>query len=266
MSNILDEIFENKRKEVEALKKERPIEELKKAAESAGPTRDFKAAFQRNRTNIIAEIKFKSPSEGIIKEVHNVEEIAQCYERACASAISVLTNKKYFNGDINYLKRVRDAVDLPILRKDFILDKYQIYEARAYGADAYLLIADYLGKIPVERLIRTGNELGLEVLVEVHSTETLKRVIDLPFNLLGINNRNLETMTMEMDTTTTILEKYRDKLNNKTIITESGFNSRDEIVELENKGIRGFLIGTTLMQSEDPEQKLKELRGMSCDQ
>ncbi len=263
MSDILREIFENKKKELQRTKEKTPLHELTKAAKTAGPLRNFLTAFCGGKTSIIAEIKFNSPSnKGTkFKGKTNVAGMARIYKVGGASALSVLTEEKYFSGDIDYLIEARNAADLPILRKDFIFDPYQIYEARAFGADAYLLIADYLRREEISELLETGKTLGLEALVEIHSEESFQKIIGLPFNLLGINNRDLRTLKIDVNTTFSILEKYTGELNDKIIISESGIKSREEILQLGKKGVRGFLIGTAFMNSDNPEQKLKELMG-----
>jgi indole-3-glycerol phosphate synthase len=262
MDSLLDRIFENKKSELPSVMEKMLLNKLTETKEYAETAIDFLSAFKNNETsNIIAEIKYKSPIQGNYGVKSTVEDIANDYKMGGASAISVLTDKEYFDGDIDYLRRVRTTVDLPILRKDFIFDTYQIHEAKAYGADAFLLIADYLGRVLVKELIETGRELSIEPLVEVHSEESLLEVVDLPFNLLGINNRNLKTGNVDIRTTFNILERCRDKLKNKKIISESGINSRDEIISIEEKGVNGFLIGTSLMLSSNRKQKLKELMG-----
>lgn len=264
MGDILREIFENKKKELISAKEKRPLDYLAQTINGLGPARDFQNAFSPGKTSIIAEIKFKSPSSKVenFRPGATVPEIARMYEFGGARAVSVLTDEKYFSGHIRYLNEARSASTLPILRKDFILDPYQVHEARAFGADAFLLIADYLDRDSLKTLLETGSELGLAALVEVHSQESLEKVIDLPFALLGINNRDLKTLKVDPGTTLSLLEKNKAHLKDKIVISESGIESREEIMEMERNGVRGFLIGTSLMKSPDPARKLRELTGL----
>ncbi|MBI5184954.1 MAG: indole-3-glycerol phosphate synthase TrpC [Nitrospinae bacterium] len=263
MGDILREIFENKKKELISAKEKRPLNDLLQTIKGLGSTRDFQSAFRPGRTSIIAEIKFRSPSSKVenFRPGATVPEIARMYESGGARAISVLTDEKYFSGHIRYLNEARNASTLPILRKDFILDPYQVHEARVFGADAFLLIADYLDRDSLKILLETGRELGLAALVEVHSQESLEKILGLPFALLGINNRDLKTLKVDPKTTLSLLEKNKDHLRDKIVISESGIESREEVVEMERNGVRGFLIGTSLMKSQDPALKLKELTG-----
>lgn len=264
MGNILREIFENKKIDLISAKEKRPLKDLLQTIKGLESPRDFLSAFRADKTSIIAEIKFMSPSNRgeKLRPGSAVSEIAKMYESGGARAISVLTEEKYFAGHINYLQEARNATALPILRKDFILDPYQVYEARAFGADAFLLIADYLSRGSLKTLLETGRELGLAALVEVHSQESLQKLLGLPFDLLGVNNRDLKTLKVDASATVALLEKNKEELENKIVISESGIESREEIVKMELKGVRGFLIGTSLMTSEDPVRKLKELAGI----
>ena len=263
MKNILNEIFENKKRELQRARKERPLEALMERAEGTPPPRDFVAAFRGGGTAVIAEIKFKSPSGQVVVPGNEakVAEIAKIYQEGGAVAISVLTEEKYFMGKLEYLRAAREAVELPLLRKDFILDPYQVYEARAFGADAFLLIADYLDRESLETLITTGKKLGLAALVEVHSEESLLKAVDLPADLLGINNRDLKTLRIDLSATFSLMKNYAGALKGKIVVSESGIRTREEIVALEETGVRGFLIGTTLMKSAEPLRVLREFTG-----
>lgn len=263
MGNILREIFENKKIDLISAKEKKPLKDLLQIIKGLESPRDFLSAFRSGKTAIIAEIKFKSPSSRgeNLRPGSTVSEIAKMYESGGARALSVLTEEKYFSGHIKSLQEARNASALPILRKDFILDPYQVYEARAFGADAFLLIADYLDRNSLKTLLETGRELGIAALVEVHSQESLQKLHGLPFDLLGINNRDLKTLKVDTNTTVALLEKNKEELKNKIVISESGIESREEIAEMEKKGVHGFLIGTSLMKSEDPVWKLKELTG-----
>ena len=266
MKNVLSEIFENKKREIERVKEERSLEALMERTKGMPPTRDFVAAFHGGGTSVIAEIKFKSPSgqASIPGNEAKVAEIARIYREGGAAAISVLTEEKYFMGKLEYLRAARKAVDLPLLRKDFIFDPYQVHEARAFGADAFLLIADYLDREALENLIATGKKLGLAALVEVHSEESLLKAMDLPTDLLGINNRDLKTLKIDLSTTSLLMKKYGEALKEKIVVSESGIQTRKEIAALEDTGVRGFLIGTTLMKSADPRRALREFIGQKA--
>ncbi len=218
---------------------------------------DFERALMSCRTKIIAEVKKASPSEGKIKEV-NPEEQAKLYEKAGATAISVLTEKHYFNGSLEDLERVRKAVSLPILRKDFTIHEVHILEAKAYGADIVLLIVRMLSDDELKRLIRFARELSLFPLVEVFTLEEVKRAIDAGAEIIGINNRDLQTFRIDLNTTKELAPKAKE-LGARFVISESGISRREEILELMNYQVDAFLIGTSLMKSEDPYRKLREL-------
>ena len=218
---------------------------------------DFEKALMSCRTKIIAEVKKASPSEGKIKEV-NPEEQAKLYERAGATAISVLTEKYYFNGSLEDLERVRKAVNLPILRKDFTIHEVHILEAKAYGADIVLLIVRMLSDKELKRLIKFAKELSLSPLVEVFTLDEVKRAIDAGAEIIGINNRDLQTFKIDLNTTKELAPKAKE-LGARFVISESGISKREEILELMNYQVDAFLIGTSLMKSEDPYRKLREL-------
>jgi len=264
MRDLLREIFENRKSEVALAKERHPLDELREIALATPLPGDFVSALQRAETSIIAEIKFTSPSRPghTVQAGHKASVIARDYARGGAVAISVLTEERYFSGGLALLKEVREAVSLPLLRKDFIFDVYQVYEARAFGADAFLLIADYLARDTIEILLKTGRELGLAALVEIHSSESLQKIAGLPVRLLGINNRDLTTLHVDVETTHSILDGHADLLREKVLISESGIDSRKQILGLEKRGIQGFLIGAALMKSTRPIGMLRELRGV----
>ena len=264
--NILDEIIAYKKEEVELRKAAKPLEVL--AGEIAGmeKCRNFyKAVTKRNRKhgiNIIAEVKNASPSAGVIRADFDPVKIAKIYESCHADAVSVLTDEKWFKGKLEYLTAVKEAVAVPVLRKDFIVDAYQIYEARAAGADAVLLIAEALNLGQLSDLMIMAGELSLTVLLEVHSADTLLKVrslIGFPkkgYSVLGINNRDLSSMEVDINTTGRLAELADGKV---PIVAESGIRTADDVRKLRKVGVRAVLIGQTLCQSADIEAKFHEL-------
>lgn len=269
MTNILDEIISHKRKELEQQKKLVAIEQLKEQIKNLPKCRNFhKAVTKKNNRgiNVIAEVKKASPSAGIIRKDFQPVGIAKIYEQCGADAISVLTDEKYFQGKLEYLTQIKNAVSLPVLRKDFIIDEYQIYEARAAGADAILLIAEAFkpndGKI-IDLMILAA-ELTLTTLLEVHSAEELLRIrslIDFPkahYSVLGINNRDLTTMKVDLNTTIRLAE-----LAGKTdgLVAESGIKTKQDVEKIKKAGVTAVLVGQTLCESENIANKFKELFG-----
>ena len=255
---ILNKIIEEKRKELKHSKSSASLKEIRKRIGDAGNNRGFKKSLENDSINIIAEIKKASPSKGIIREDFNPVEIAKIYQDNAAVAISVLTDKKYFQGDIEYLNQIRKNVSLPLLRKDFILDEYQLYEAKVFGADAVLLIAAVLDKNQLTEYMELSKEIGLENLVEVHSFKDLEKAMYCEAEIIGINNRDLQTFEVSLKTT---LDMAKEIPENKVIVSESGINSHDDILELQKNGVNAFLIGEALMREKDIGKKLKELIG-----
>ncbi|HJP19445.1 MAG TPA: indole-3-glycerol phosphate synthase TrpC [Nitrospinota bacterium] len=255
---ILNKIIEEKRKELKHSKSSASLKEIRKRIGDAGNNRGFKKSLENDSINIIAEIKKASPSKGIIREDFNPVEIAKIYQDNAAVAISVLTDKKYFQGDIEYLNQIRKNVSLPLLRKDFILDEYQLYEAKVFGADAVLLIAAVLDKNQLTEYMELSKEIGLENLVEVHSFKDLEKAMYCEAEIIGINNRDLQTFEVSLKTT---LDMAKEIPENKVIVSESGINSHDDILELQKNGVNAFLIGEALMKEKDIGKKLKELIG-----
>jgi indole-3-glycerol phosphate synthase len=269
MPDILKQILADKRIEIEQRKKTIPIEYLKERIKDLPKCRNFyKAVTKRNSRgiNVIAEVKKASPSAGVIREDFQPVEIAKIYEKCGADAISVLTDEKYFQGKLEYLKAVKEAVSVPVLRKDFIIDEYQLYEARAAGADAILLIGEAFepnnGKI-VDLMI-LASELTLTTLLEVHSIEELLRVrslINFPkahYSVLGINNRDLATMEVDLNTTIRLAELIGG-ING--LVAESGIRRKSDISKLKQAGVTAVLVGQVLCESEDIGAKFKELFG-----
>jgi len=265
--NILDQIIADKKIEVEKRKKERPVKELKEQISIMPKCRNFyKAVIKKNPRgiNVIAEIKKASPSAGVIRKDFAPITIAKTYEKCGADAISVLTDEKYFQGKLEYIDQVKHAVDLPILRKDFIIDMWQVYESRVAGADAILLIAEALKPAELLDLMIAAAELTMTVLLEVHDADTLlgvRSVIGFPrkgYSLLGINNRDLGTMKVDLNTTLRLAGLLDNKIE---LVAESGIKTRKDVEKLKKAGISAVLIGQTLCESGDIAAKFKELFG-----
>lgn len=266
--DILQQIVETKKEEVAAAKGRAPEGELKKrCAEAEGP-RNFFAALTKEPeglVNIIAEVKKSSPSAGVMKEDFDPVETARKYHRAGADALSVLTDEKYFGGKLEYIAAVKKEVPLPVLRKDFIIDPYQVWEARAAGADAVLLIAEILTDAMMIDLQILAAELRMTTLVEVHEMDSLLRVrstIGLPmrsYSLLGINNRDLRTFTVDIGNTVRLAELVEDK---QILVAESGIKDRADVQRMQAAGVRTLLIGETLMRSGDVGGTMANLKGI----
>ena len=256
---ILDRIRAYKLKEVAESKGLVSIESLKERCKDVPEAVKSGTVLKKDhRIKFIAEIKKASPSAGIIREDFNYINIANEYEAGGASAISVLTDKEFFKGDIKYLSEIKDAVSLPVLRKDFIIDPYQIYEARTAGADLVLLIARILTKEQIEIFLSLSHKLGMECLVEVHDNEELEKVLETEAAIIGINNRNLDTFETNLETTLQLCHRVPE---GKIIVSESGIKTRADVLILEKAGIDAILIGETLMRSRDISQKIRELFG-----
>jgi indole-3-glycerol phosphate synthase len=267
-TNILQQIVETKKGEVAANRQTIPIESLKERCAAATPARNFFAAVTkepRGLVNVIAEVKKASPSAGIIREDFDPVAIAKAYHAAGADALSVLTDEQYFKGKLEYIQQIRDVVPLPVLRKDFIIDPYQVYEARAAGADAILLIAEILSDAMLIDLEILAAELKLTTLIEVHELDSLLRVrsiIGFPmrsYGLLGINNRDLTTFKVDLSTTMRLAEFVEDK---QVLVAESGIRDRSDVQRLESAGVRTLLIGETLMKSADLGGTMANLKGI----
>jgi indole-3-glycerol phosphate synthase len=262
---MLEKIVEDKKKELENLKQEFSLEKLKEKLEGLEPTRNFKEAISDppgrgagSGINLIAEIKRKSPSRGTICKDFDPLEIARVYEENGASAISILTDKKYFGGSLNFLLQVRGVTNIPLLRKDFIIDGYQIYESRVFGADALLLIAKILSEAELKRFLEIAHSLGIDCLVEVHNEEELNKVLKTEAQIIGINNRDLENFRVNLETTLNLVKKIPQ---GKIVVSESGFEKREDVLRLEGKRVNAFLVGEALMRSENRGKKIKELLG-----
>ena len=252
-SNVLKKIFDRKKEEVAQRRDLRPMSELEAAVVVADRTRGFRRVLadrvERCEVAVIAEVKKASPSKGVIRADFHPADIAASYESAGAACLSVLTDIDFFQGADAYLQAARAACALPVLRKDFTLDPYQIWEARALGADAILLIVACLELPLLKDLHDCAKELGLDVLVEVHDEEELDEALTLGGDLIGINNRDLHTFETSLDTTYRLLESIPAGVQ---VVTESGFRSSDQIAEMRRHGVQTFLIGETFMRAKDP--------------
>jgi indole-3-glycerol phosphate synthase len=252
---MLKEIVENKTKEVELLKRERPLSYVQKRISRQRPPLDFVHALVGDHTRIIAEVKKASPSKGDLNPDLDHVVMAKMYQQGGAAAISVLTEKTYFLGNINYLAQIRDAVDIPLLRKDFIFDQYQIYEARAYGADALLLIVAILEQAQLAKLIDTSHDLKMSCVIEVHNENELERAISANAKVIGINNRDLADFNVDIDTTKRLLPLVPEGV---ITISESGIKSGEDIRMLDEWKVNAALIGESLVTADDALSKLRE--------
>lgn len=256
---ILDRILETKAEEVAADKTHLPLNELKQQLADCEPTRGF-AETLRGRslidTAIIAEVKKGSPSKGIIRADFDPLAIACSYQAAGAACLSVLTDEQYFYGSLAYLHQIREVVELPLLRKDFIIDPYQVYQARVAGADAILLIAAALDDEALLELAMLATDLKLDTLLEVHDEQELERALSIPVDLIGINNRNLKTFVTDLSITEHLASRIP---RHQVAVAESGIHSRSDIERLQAAGAGAFLIGESLMREEDIEAKLRSL-------
>jgi indole-3-glycerol phosphate synthase len=259
--SILDEIVASKKEEIEALKHERPEAEMRLAAESHSPPRNFFAPLAADGPiKLIAEVKKASPSAGIIRADFDPVSIARTYERHGAACLSVLTDEQYFQGSLEYLRDVRGAVNIPCLRKDFILDRYQLYEARAAGADAVLLIAECLDDCHLRSLFNETVALGMTPLVEIYDAENLKRVFDAGASLIGVNNRDLRTFKTDLEHTLRLRERIPDQC---VLVAESGIQTRADVERLEAAGVDAILVGESLMREKDIGVAVDRLLGNS---
>lgn len=257
--NILDQIVETKKSEIEELP---PCEFFMYQLEPVTADKSFLAALKSvNGPALIAEVKKKSPSKGILREDFDYVQIAKDYQEGGAHCLSVLTDEEYFAGDIKYLAEISQSVKLPCLRKDFIIDPRQITEARLAGASAILLIAAILDDETLKSLFDFAKELGMDVLLEVHDKEEMQRAIALGADLIGINNRNLKTFEVSLDTTINLMKEFSNELKDKLVVSESGIYSKADIDLLSSHGIKAFLVGESLIKQEDLCSAVKELMG-----
>jgi len=257
--NVLDRIVEATHREVRRRRKEVSLAELEAHIAVRGDDRPFSEALTRPGISVIAEHKRRSPSAGEIRQGSTVEEIVGAYERGGAAALSILTEGPHFAGSLDDLRAAQDSCRLPILRKDFIVDPYQVYESAAWGADAILLIVAALGSEDLVSLYRESVDLDLDVLVEVHDEAELDTALEqLDADVIGINNRDLTDFSVDVQRT---FELLSDVPAGKTVVSESGFGDREQLEELERVGVDAVLIGESLMRAPDPEDALRELTG-----
>lgn len=260
MSDILNKILATKAEEIAAAQARLPLEQVQALAAQQAPARDFTAAIRSKiaagKAAVIAEIKKASPSKGVIRADFKPAEIAASYEQGGAACLSVLTDEQYFQGSADYLKQARAACQLPVLRKDFMIDAYQVYEARAMGADCILLIAAALTLAQMQQLETVAHSLGMAVLVEVHNGEELAQALQLSTPLLGINNRNLRTFEVTLDTTLGLLGNIA---SDKIVVTESGIFSADDVKLMRDHAVHTFLVGEAFMRQENPGAELAKV-------
>lgn len=258
--DILKRILDHKRQEIDDRRTRTPMDEIRRRAEAQTPGRGFystiKTRTDDGKAAVIAEIKKASPSKGILREPFDPAAIAQSYTDAGATCLSVLTDEAFFQGSDSDLQAARSACSLPVLRKDFIIDPYQVYETRALGADCLLLIVSALGDTQMQELAWLAIDLGLDILVEVHNREELERGLMLRTPLIGINNRDLHTFHTDIDTTIGLLP---DVFPDRTVVTESGIHTREDIALLRQHGVNVYLVGEAFMSADNPGTKLAEL-------
>lgn len=259
--SILQEILRHKGEWLKQRKSDIPLKEIKARLKDILPTKYFKAAIKRKQKEpikLIAEIKKASPSKGLIREDFNLPEVVSIYNGKDVDAISVLTEERFFQGSLNYLNKVRELTQKPLLRKDFIFDEYQVYESRANGADAVLLIVAALDKLQLTDLLGLSKGLSLECLVEVHNLKELDTALYSGADIIGINNRDLNTLKVDLNTT---FELLKDIPDDKIIISESGINTRNDVEAIESTKVDAMLVGTAIMKVKDIGAKIEELRG-----
>ncbi len=258
--DILKKIVARKREEVAERSQLVSLEQLKASLSDASPCRGFVSAIAdkiaAGRPGVIAEIKKASPSKGVIRADFHPSEIAQSYQHAGAACLSVLTDIDFFQGADAYLQQARAACSLPVIRKDFFIDPYQVYEARNLGADCILLIAACLSDRQMHELNELAQALGMDVLIEVHDAEELQRALPLNNHLIGINNRNLRSFEVGLETTLDLLQQIPD---DRIVVTESGIHTRDDVKRMRTNGVNAFLVGEAFMRADEPGTKLAEL-------
>ena len=259
MASYLDKILSTK---VEVVKKQKSLlnlDEIKTRLEDITPAKGFISSIRERNDkgliSVIAEIKKASPSKGIIREDFSPKEIAKQYESNGATCLSILTDEEFFQGSLDYLKSIRDEVNIPLLRKDFIVDEYQIYQSKLYGADCILLIVSALSDSQLLEYKNIAEELGLDILVEIHNQEELERIMPMEFPLIGINNRNLSTFEVDLEVTKKLSSLIKDKL----VVTESGIQTKEDIDKIISYEVLNFLVGESFMRADDPGKELKKL-------
>jgi indole-3-glycerol phosphate synthase len=254
--SVLDRIIDDTRDELERRRREVPLSNLERAVAARGDERPFSEALARPGLSIIAEHKRRSPRAGTIREGATVSDIVCAYERGGAAALSVLTEPRHFGGSLDDLHEARGTTRLPILRKDFVIDEYQVYESAAAGADAILLIVAVLDRRALRRLYEEARAIDLDVLVEVHDEDELESALAIDADVIGINNRDLTDFSVDLTRTFDLLS---DVPAGKTVVSESGIETRDQVEELERIGVDAVLVGERLMRAPDPEEALRAL-------
>jgi len=255
LTDVLSEILSKKKERVVAAKELVPVDQLRHQGQVKAKPHALRAALRRDGINVIAEFKRRSPSKGAIRADANLIEVVKSYEAGGAVAISVLTEEDYFSGSLDDLRQVKTAIDLPVLRKDFVFDEYQVYESAAAGADAILLIVAALDEDALMSLRRLAeDELGMDALIEVHTSDEMKRAVSCGAKIIGVNNRDLRTFAMSLETS---LSLAREAPADALLISESGLHNPDDLRRLRTAGYHGFLIGETLMRAEHPAQALR---------
>ena len=259
-NTYLNEILKVTKTSVEEKKKRFPLIETSVPSELLLYKRSFleslRASIESHRVAVIAEMKKASPSQGLIRENYNPSELAKQYLEAKAACLSILTDEPFFKGSLEHISIVKETVDLPVLRKDFIVDEYQIHESQLKGADCILLIVAALSKNQLQEFSHLASELNLEVLVEVHDEEEVERALEINSNLIGINNRNLETFEVNLETTERLIEKIPEEI---LTVSESGIKSSEDVKKIMSSGVSAFLVGEVFMRAEDPGKELKNL-------
>ena len=259
-ADILQTILQRKREEIEQRSRAVDIHELGRRVESASPVRGFIDSIERNigagRSAVIAEIKKASPSKGLLRENFDPAAIAQSYEKYGAACLSVLTDRDFFQGSEAYLQQAREACSLPVIRKDFIIDPYQVYEARAIDADCILLIVAALDDVAMKQLFDLAHELRMDVLMEVHDEAELERALASGARLIGINNRNLRTFETRLDTTLRMMHRIP---SDRIVVTESGIHTSADVQLMRDNNVNAFLVGEAFMKADEPGEKLQEL-------
>ena len=262
--DILKRILARKAEEIDARNRVVPMDALLRQVEEAEPVRGFVAGLRARIADgmpaVIAEIKKASPSRGILRQDFDPAQIAVSYQRGGAACLSVLTDVDFFKGADSYLQQARRACSLPVLRKDFVIDPYQVYEARVLGADCILLIVAALGDAMLRELYQLAVHLGMDALIEVHDGEELERALVFPAPMVGINNRDLRTFETRLDVTLDLLKNIPD---DRIVVTESGIHTRSDVELMRSNGVNAFLVGEAFMKAEEPGEKLAELFGQS---
>jgi indole-3-glycerol phosphate synthase len=260
VSDILDKILATKREEVAAAKAAMPLAAMRREAETQAPARDFigaiRAKIADGKPAVIAEIKKASPSKGVLRKDFRPSDIAASYERGGAACLSVLTDRDFFQGSPDYLRTARAACALPVLRKDFLIDPYQVYEARAMGADCILLIVSALSVVQMQEMETIADQLGMAVLVESHDGTEVESALQLKTPLIGINNRNLRSFEVSLDTTLNQLDRIPQ---NRIVVTESGILGPADVARMHSHNVNAFLVGEAFMRAADPGAELARL-------